>query len=271
MLTDWLDNAGSPTDEPTFYGLTPDGLLTTTRSVRRRLDLSRPVPRELIEECLRIAQQAPCGSGRNTGHWIVITDPEVRASIGALYRTAFEHNLTASASARKPPPPQDQAAPPATAPTAQDQAAPTTRPGDLSPPRGTSAETTEHEQKRGLEGSRKRSLDSAAYLARHLGEVPVLVLACLQTGDDLPDGNQAGLWGSLLPSVWSYMLAARARGLGTTWTTVHLRHERAIADLLGIPPGVHQAALIPTAYHLGETFRPALRPPLLPTVHHDRW
>ncbi|GII61338.1 oxidoreductase [Sphaerisporangium krabiense] len=269
MVTDWLHNAGFPTDEPAFHELTPDGLLTTTRSVRRRLDLNRPVPRELIEECLRIAQQAPCGSGRNTGHWIVITDPGIRASIGALYRTAFEHN--ASAATRTAP--QDRAAQATARPG--DPAQPAARPAESQPP-GTPAETTASTGERpasagGLEGSRKRSLDSAAYLARHLGEVPVLVLACLRTGEDLPDGNQAGLWGSLLPSVWSFMLAARARGLGTTWTTVHLRHERAIADLLGIPSGVHQAALIPTAYHLGETFRPALRPPLPPTVHHDRW
>lgn len=55
--------------------LTPDELLTTTRTVRRRLDLERPVPPELIRECLEIALQAPSGSNRQGWHWIVVTDP----------------------------------------------------------------------------------------------------------------------------------------------------------------------------------------------------
>ncbi|GAA0934683.1 nitroreductase family protein [Nonomuraea longicatena] len=195
--------------------VTSDRLLTTTRSVRRRLDLDRPVPLALVEECLRIAQQAPCGSGRNLAHWVVVTDPATRAEIGEVYRSAFER---AAGSRRSTP-----------------------------------------------------SLDSARYLAHRLGEVPVLVLACLETGGPLPDGNQAGLWGSLLPSVWSYMLAARARGLGTVLTTAHLAGERQVAQLLGIPPGVHQGALIPTAYYLGDTFRPATRPPLEGVLHRERW
>ncbi|MGQ0838968.1 nitroreductase family protein [Actinokineospora sp.] len=198
--------------------LTPDALLTGTRSVRRRLDLDRPVPIDQIEECLRIAQQAPCGSGRNTAHWIVVTDPEIRAALGAHYRSAFNDQTAAMPA---------------------------------------------------LTGVHKRSFDSAAHLARHLGEVPALVLACLATGGPLPAGSQADLWASLMPAVWSYMLAARGRGLGTTWTTTHLRHERAVADLLGIPVGVHQAALIPTAYYRGTDFRPAARPPL--PIHLDRW
>jgi nitroreductase len=195
--------------------VTPDWLLTTTRSVRRRLDLDRPVPMALVEDCLRIARQAPCGSGRNIGHWIVITDPAIRAEIGEVYRSAFERN---AGSLRSTP-----------------------------------------------------SLDSARYLAHRLGEVPVLVLACLETGGPLPGGSQASLWGSLLPSVWSYMLAARVRGLGTVLTTAHLAGERQVAELLGIPPEVHQGALIPTAYYLGDTFRPAARSPLEGVLHRERW
>ena len=62
--------------------LTPDELLTTTRSVRKRLDLSRPVPLDLVRECLEIATQAPSGSNSQQWHWIVITDPAVRAQVG---------------------------------------------------------------------------------------------------------------------------------------------------------------------------------------------
>jgi nitroreductase len=202
--------------------LSPDALLTSTRSVRRRLDLTRPVPLTLVEECLEIAQQAPCGSGRTTPHWIVVTDRDTRAALGEIYRSVFDEQWSGV-------------------------------PGI------------------GLTGTQRRSLASAAHLAGVIGEVPVLVLACLRTGAALPEGNQAGLWGTLMPAVWSYMLAARARGLGTTWTAAHLRRERQVADLLGIPDGVHQAALVPTAYHLGVGFRPAARPPLSSSVHMQRW
>jgi len=113
--------------------------------------------------------------------------------------------------------------------------------------------------------------DSAQYLANHMGEVPVLVLACIETGAELSAENQAGLWGSLLPAAWSYQLAARARGLGTAWTTLHLSYEREVAELLGIPAHVRQGVLLPTAYYTGETFRPAPREPLESVLHVDRW
>ncbi len=62
--------------------LTPDELLTTTRSVRKRLDLTRPVPLDLVKECPEIALQAPSGGMRQGWQWMVATDPEVRAQIG---------------------------------------------------------------------------------------------------------------------------------------------------------------------------------------------
>ena len=101
--------------------------------------------------------------------------------------------------------------------------------------------------------------------------MPVLLIPCLRAGATLPAGNQAGLWGSLLPAVWNYMLAARARGLGTAWTTLHLSRAAEVADLLGIPEDVHQAALVPTAYFTGETFKPAARTPLDEVLHFDGW
>ncbi len=67
------------------------------------------------------------------------------------------------------------------------------------------------------------------------------------------------------------MLAARARGLGTAWTTLHLAHEAQVGALLDLPDDVAQAALIPTAYYTGDTFGPAARRPLDEVLHLDRW
>jgi nitroreductase len=117
----------------------------------------------------------------------------------------------------------------------------------------------------------RRVGDSVLWLGEHMGRVPVLVIPCIRTGNPLPAGNQAGLWGSLLPAAWSYCLAARARGLATAWTTLHLGQEAEIARILGIPDGVHQGALLPTAYFTGITFRPAAREPVDTVWHHDTW
>jgi nitroreductase len=212
--------------------LTPDELLTTTRTVRRRLDLTRPVPLELVRECLQIAVQAPSGSNRQNWQWLVVTDPDLRAAIGAHYRQAVERYLASPGAAGKLFGDDPERAP-----------------------------------------VQRRVGESVAYLGEHMGEVPVLVIPAVQLGGSgrLPAGNQAGLWGSVLPAAWSYMLAARTRGLGTAWTTLHLTHEREVADLLGLPAGVHQAALIPTAYFTGDGFRPAHRAPLDSVVHVNGW
>jgi nitroreductase len=210
--------------------LTPDELLTTTRTVRKRLDLTKPVPIELVKECLEIALQAPSGSNRQGWQWIVVTDPQVRAAIGKIYGELVDEYLDSNQSAAKL--------------FADDQ--------DRAP-------------------VQQRVGGSVAWLGEHMGEVPVLVIPCIKAGKTLPVGNQAGLWGSLLPAAWSFALAARARGLGTAWTTLHLQREAEVAELLGIPAGFHQAALIPTAFYTGETFKRAPRESLDNLLHIDRW
>jgi nitroreductase len=209
-------------------GVTPDELLTTTRTVRKRLDLTRPVPPELIRECLTIALQAPSGSNRQNWHWIVVTDPETRAGVAEFYRKGHSTYMAARAAA-----------------------------GELYPDDPERAEV------------HRRVLNSSDYLREHMAEVPVLLIPCLR--GELAEGNQAGFWASILPAVWSYMLAARARGLGTAWTTLHLQHEKEVAELLGLPDDVRQAALVPTAFYTGDTFRPAPRQPLDEVLHLDRW
>jgi len=211
--------------------LTPDQLLTTTRSVRRRLDLTRNVPLELVRECLTIALQAPSGSNAQRWQWVVVTDRAKRAAVGEVYHRSCRSYLASSGAA-----------------------------GRLF------ADDPQRSQ------VQRRVGDSVAYLADKMGQVPVLVIPCLRLpGGTFPPGNQAGLWGSLLPAAWSYMLAARVRGLGTAWTTLHLRYEQEVADLLGIPGDVRQGALIPTAYTIGSDFKPAKREPLDAVLHVDGW
>ena len=210
----------------TLLPLDPDELLTTTRSVRKRLDLDRPVPLELVKESLEVALQAPTGGNAQTWHWIVVTDPDLRAPIGEYYRRSYNVYRESRAAARG---------------SSERQAA------------------------------TARVVTSSDWLADHMGQVPVLVIACIFASEELPAENQAGLWGSLLPAAWSYQLAARARGLGTAWTTLHLAYEKEVAELLGIPPRVRQGVLLPTAYFKGETFRPAHREPLDAVLHVDHW
>jgi nitroreductase len=209
--------------------LTPDELLTTTRSVRKRLDLERPVPLELVRECLEIALQAPSGSNRQTWHFIVVTDADKRAAIGDLYKRAVDGYLKSSGAAGKL--------------FADD------------PDRGP---------------VQQRVGDSVAYLGETMGRVPVLTIPCIEARRLTAD-SQAGLWGSILPAAWSYMLAARSRGLGTAWTTLHLRYENEVAAILGLPSHVRQGVLIPTAYYTGDGFRPAPRVPLDEALHINAW
>jgi len=82
---------------------------------------------------------------------------------------------------------------------------------------------------------------------------------------------QASTYGSILPAAWSFMLAARARGLGTAWTSIHLFFEKEVAALLGIPDDWTQAALLPVAYYTGDDFKPADRLPAAELTHWDDW
>lgn len=214
--------------------LSIDELLTTTRSVRRRLDLSRPVEPEVIQACLEIAIQAPTGSNNQNWHFLVVTDPEQRLALGELYRKGFAFYCEQMLS------------------------------GDVPLSRGAYPADRALMQKTRL---------SSQHLLEHIHEVPVLLVPCIRDRvDRQPVVEQAGAWGSILPATWNFMLAARARGLGTCWTTVHLYYEEEAANLLGIPfPEMMQVALIPVAYTLGEDFRPAPREPLNSVVHWNTW
>ena len=207
-----------------------DHLLTTTRSVRKRLDLSRPVEPALIEECLRIALQAPTGSNQQKWHFIVLTDRDKRKAVADLYHKSFELY----------------------------------RPSDV--PEDTPAIDDPHA------AQMQRVISSARYLSNHMHEVPVLIIGCYEGRPDQPEPfAQAGLYGSILPAAWSLMLALRARGLGAAWTTLHLRYEREVAEILDLPDNLTQAVLLPVAYFTGDDFKPAKRQPASQAIHWNGW
>jgi nitroreductase len=207
-----------------------DALLTTTRAVRKRLDLTRPVPRELLQECIDVALQAPTGSNLQNWAFVVVTDAAKRAALADLYRRGGE----ALSQSGYPPPMTDDD--PRFAPMA-------------------------------------RVYDSAGYLVEHLHEVPAMVIPCFEGRvESVPMVvAQASQYGSILLAAWSFMLAARARGLGTSLTTVHLFHEAEAATLLGIPPTWTQAALIPVGFYTGDDFKPGSRLPAETVTHWDEW
>lgn len=209
--------------------LSIDDVLATTRAVRRRLDLTRPVEPRLIEECLNLAQQAPRASNVERRAFVVVTDAEKRARLAELWRQGMERYLSRVA------------------------------PGAPAPDKPRT--------------SLERMRAGVLHLGEHLGEVPVHLIPCVQGRlDGLPALHQSGLWGTIAPAIWSFMLAARARGLGTCWTTFHLMYEEEAAAILEIPyQQWTQTALIPVAHTLGTEFKPAPREPLDTIVHWDHW
>jgi nitroreductase len=238
--------------------LTIDELLTTTRAIRQRLDLDNPVDLTVVEECVRIALQAPSGSNEQSWHWIVVTDPEVRARLGELYLEAFnERRARASAAAgRATPAPRTPEGP---------QAVPDVAAAGDTVPRHTVAND-----------SRRRVMRSSTYLAENLARVPVHIVPCVRSY--LPhhpaDAEliRATLYASIFPAVWNLQLALRSRGYGSCLTTLHLMRHAQAADLLGIPAGYAQACLLPVARLTGEnTFSPAVRQPLESVMSRDRF
>ena len=206
-----------------------DRLLTTTRAVRKRLDLTRPVPTDLILDCLRVATQAPTGGNVQRWRWLIVDDPAKRAGLADLYRRAYEPYM------------------------AQQRAAVAQLRGD---------------------NSKNAIMNSSDYLTAHLAEVPVHVIPIAldrPASSGMKQGSVAGFYGSILPAVWSFMLAARSRGLGTAWTTLHLEYEAEAATLLGIPETVSQVALIPLAFYIGDDFKPATRRPVEEITYWNGW
>lgn len=211
--------------------LTPDQLLSTTRAVRKRLDLNHPVPRSLLEECVDLATQAPTGRNRQRWHFILVTDPDRRHTVADIFR----RSLTI----------------------------------------GSGQQPTERDLKRMFAhpGSMERISEGLRHLYDNIHRVPAYVIPAIEGRTDRASVlDQSMTWGSILPAVWSFMLAARARGLGTVWTTAQGPLERELADALGVPyEEVMLAAFIPLAFTISTEFRPARRVPREEVLHWERW
>jgi nitroreductase len=232
-------DAGAP------YGLdlaTVDRLLTTTRSVRRRLDLDQPVALDDVRHCLEIAQQAPTGSNNRSYRWIVVTDGAKRQALADIYRKGLAEYARATE--------------------------------ELSA-RGfeSKVSVTSDERTRALDAQTKRVFASARHLTARLQEVPVHVIPCMvgRLPETYDNFRAAAFYGSLHPAIWSFQLALRARGYGSVYTTLHLVHEAEAAALLGVPDHITQLGLVPVARYTGEGFGPADRGPIDEIVAFDGW
>jgi nitroreductase len=206
---------GFPVDET-------DRLLTTTRSVRRRLDLERDVPEDVLLDCIDIAEQAPTGGNQTSRRWLVVRDPATKAALADLYRESGGNWIMENA-----------------------------------------------EKFAGTGHRNERTLQSGAHLARHMQDVPVLVLVTIYGEHD--GGGRPGLFDSVVQAAWSFCLALRSRGLGSAWTTLHLAAADRVADLLDIPAGVSQIVLFPVGWTTGGEFQPAPRKSAREITWFDRW
>ncbi len=209
--------------------LSVDELLTSTRSVRKRLDFDRPVPRDVLMECLDLALQAPTGSNAQGWQFLFVEDPAKKKALADIYRATGTPYLDMPAPVR----------------------------GDM------------------RDAQMDSVLSSAKYLNANLEKAPVFLIPCLEgRPDGAPAGMQASYWGSLIPAVWSFMLALRSRGLGSAYTTLHLigDGEKQAAEILGIPFEQYtQGGLWPIAYTKGTDFKPAKRLPVEQLTHWDTW
>lgn len=208
-------------------------LLTTTRAVRRRLDLTRPVSDDVLRECVRIALQAPAPSNQVSVQFVIVTDPELRRGVGELYQKGYDVYRRLDGIYI----------------------------GSID--KGTPAE----------QAQQRRTAVSADHLAEIMPEVPAIVIGCVSgRTDNLGSWVTSSMLGGVMPALWSFMLAARLHGLGTCWTSVHLQQEEEVAKLLGIPYGEFtQVMLTPVAHYTGETFKPVDRPDPETVIHWNRW
>lgn len=189
-------------------------ILSTARSVRRKLDYSRPIAEEDLLACINVAVQAPTGIIGENWRFLVVTDSAKKKQIADIYREVLQQ---------------------------------------ISVDRGMTLKPTHNA------------------LMDRLHEIPcmVFVFAIGEPAEDV--GGQVGFFGSILPAAWSLMLAMRARGIGTTWTSLLTARAKEIAEILEVPDGVTQTVMLPAAYTLGARLKPADRLPAEQVTFWNTW
>ncbi|MGI9615251.1 MAG: nitroreductase family protein, partial [Acidimicrobiales bacterium] len=197
-----------------------DKALMSTRAVRRRLDLDRPVDHQIILDCIDVAEQAPSGGNQGSRRWLIIEDQRTKDSLAEIYLESAGQWMIES-----------------------------------------------HEKIAGTGHPQEKVMASAAYLAKHLAEVPVIVIPTIIGVHD--NSGRPGLFDSVIQSAWSFCVALRARGLGSAWTTAIFSRQDEIADLLDIPEGMTQIAMLPVAWMTGTKVKVAPRLPAREIAYFD--
>lgn len=199
-----------------------DVVLATTRAVRKRLNLDRPVDNQLLLDCIDLAEQAPTGGNLGSRRWIVVRDRAVKEQLAEVYRDTAGAFMSTTA-----------------------------------------------ERLRGTGHPQEKVMASASYLVDHLAEVPAIVIPTIIGRHD--GGSRPGLFDSVIQAAWSFCLALRARGLGSTWVTAALQDEDRVKEILGIPAHMTEIVMLPVAWTKGTDFKPAPRLPAREITYFDRF
>jgi nitroreductase len=211
---------------------TIDDLLSTTKSVRRRLDLETPVDRAVVTRCIELAAYAPNASNSQEWRWVVVTDPDVRAAAGEQYRkvivplvsTMLENKLKA---------------------------------GDEAGAR--ISRSILHL------ADRMGQVPVLVFPCYDL-EAAAKRYGAVLSPDRAPTAMRSDQYASIYPAVWSFQLALRSRGLGSVMTTAHQEDQPAMAEILDIPTTWDQTCLIPVAHVTGDSLTPSARKPVDDTI-----
>ncbi|MEM7099924.1 MAG: nitroreductase family protein [Pseudomonadota bacterium] len=192
-----------------------DEILSTARSVRRKLDFERPVERQVLFDCIDVAVQAPTGLGGENWRFVVVDEPSPKTALARLYSEVL---LEIMAARNLPMKPTHQA------------------------------------------------------LIDRMHEIPAMIFVCVD-GEPLDDGvsSQVGFYGSILPAAWSLMLALRARGIGTTWTSLLSARQQEVRDVLNMPSETLQTVMLPVAYTKGANLKRADRLPAQSVTYFNGW
>ena len=210
---------------------TVNHLLTSTRTVRKRLDFDRAVEPAVIQECLDLAIQAPSGSNTQGWRFMIVTDAEKRAAVAEYYRTQFRQYIRSRTE-------------------------------------GPAMDADDPRLQRASKVASSAVYLSANMHKAPVLIIPCIEGRVENSGSVMA---QSSLYGSILPATWSLMLALRSRGLGAAWTTLHLAFEKEVGELLNIPETMTQTALLPVAYFKGDDFKPAKRIPARELTYWDQW